>query len=98
MDKELHIYMYHPKEIACCSVSFNNTEKKINSDEPIIHTTQIHFCHNRYIYDNGYTIYVHGENGRVIKIDKSGTTATNRLIREGHNLEKMLLAGEFGDI
>ena len=94
MNKELHIYMYTPKDIVCY-VSYNDTERAIYSDESIIHTTQIHFCQNRFIYENGYAIYIHEGNGKIIKIDKTGTDATTREIREGHNLEKMLLSGEF---
>lgn len=96
MKKELHIYMYQPKDVDCY-VSYNNTKRAIDLNESIINTTQIHFCHNKFIYDRGYTIYIHGESGRVVKIDKNGTESTNRRIREEHNLEKLLISGEFGD-
>jgi len=95
MEKEMHIYMSEPKDVACC-VSYNSVLRALNFLEPIIHTTQTHFCSNRVIYDYGYTLYIHSEDGKIVKIDKNGTDATNRELREGHNLEKMLLAGEFG--
>lgn len=95
MEKELHIYMYDPKDIKYLP-SYNSVLRAIKNNKQIIHTTQTHFCSNRAIYDYDYVIYIHTEGSRVIRIDKSGSDATNRQLKQGHNLEKMLLAGEFG--
>lgn len=61
----------------------------LESKTPIIHTTQPHFCQFRY-----GRIFVH-YNGTVHEIAKGKCEGTNREIKEGHNIEKMLLSGEF---
>ena len=94
MKKELHIWLdkvgfdKYEDEVYLCR-TFRETVIMLESKTPIIHTTQPHFCQFRY-----GRIFVH-YNGTVHEIAKCKCEGTNCEIKEGHNIEKMLLSGEF---
>ena len=96
MKGELHIWLEEPEYCIECFKDYISTANAIFWDthqEKIIHTTQPTFLHFRY----GYRLFVHRHQedveGHEITLGECKGTA--REIREGHNIEKMLFAGEF---
>lgn len=99
--KELHLYIddesvrrfnterrFDHKLYIC----FDDTMKAcLNPDINIIHTTQIHFLHWRYA--EKLFAHIKGETHEI------GTglfdTGTERYLTEHHNLEKLLISGDF---
>lgn len=95
MDKEMHIYMndnYDESKILC---SFETVFIAIDCNVQIIHTTNTYFC-NADTLERGYKIFAHMLDGKVVEIKLGENTSTDRIIKSTHNLEKLLLANEFG--
>ena len=91
MSKELHLWL---KEPDCFYYpDFMSTSNAIGMNDECIHTTQPHFLQFRY----GYRLFVHTDRHDLVghEITLGDCVGTERIIREAHNLEKMLIAGEF---
>ena len=75
-------------------ISFESTDLAIRENkEPVIHTTQTHFCSWKY-FNMGYRLFVHkGDHTIELKIGKN--PSTDRLLKGTENLERLLLNGEF---
>lgn len=86
--KEIHIHLDNVPE--GCLTTYCATEKAIEDDFDVVHTTITHFCSWR--YERKVFIHVNGTQHEITMGDCEGT---NRHIREGHNLEKLLITGEF---
>lgn len=76
-----------------------STLKEINDpDTEIIKTTQLSFLIDTWFYiEKGYKIYIHN-GAEVFEIKEHINTYTGKDIRNGHNILKLFLNGEFGKI
>lgn len=90
---ELHIWLIKPNEEYYDN--FIDTGNAIENGENIIHTTQTYFLHFSYLIDKGYRLFVHVDYVKQHEITLGECEGTKRDIKEGHNIEKMLYAGEF---
>ena len=91
--KELHIWLSSDYPVYTLT-TYNETLLETNKGTSIIHTTQIHFC-NTHMFEKEYTIYVHDGGKKMAKLNLGTVECTPRYIRAGHDLERLLLAGEF---
>lgn len=89
-NREIHIWLDDAYSEKSCLKTYFATERAIEYDYDVIHTTQISFCSFR--YNRRIFIHVNGNIHEIIVGDCDGTT---REIKEFHNLEKMLISGEF---
>ena len=97
MNKELHVYMgmTHPM-INTMSISLAETEWQLNHDVERINTPQTHVISTTWLV-KGYRIFVHMLDDKIVEM-KLGYMGDNlKEIRVAHNLEKMVLAGCFGN-
>ena len=99
MFKEIHLYLnfdleYWDKDISI-DVDFHDAMWKFTHpelrDDDVLHTTQTHFLRFHY----GKRLFVHTPDRKVHEITLGKCEGTNREIRKSHNIEKMLIAGEF---
>jgi hypothetical protein len=95
--KALHIWMNNDiLDMDVQHVTLDGTLRALNEQENIIHTTQPHVCSTTWLV-KGYKIFVHMLDGEVVEITLGDNNKhTNRNIGVRHNLEKLLLANEFG--
>lgn len=70
--------------------TYTETERAIERGDDVVYTTQTHFLSFRYA--ERLFVYVNGTEHEITLGKCSGTT---REIKESHNLEKLLLNGEF---
>lgn len=70
--------------------TYVDTENAVYSQTPLIFTTITHFL--RWSYATRLFVHVNGEEHEIVIGDCEGT---ERYIKEGHNLEKLLISGEF---
>ena len=68
--------------------------KALNGGEETVATTQVVLLTTS-LFEMGYNVFVHLENGKTIEIKLGDNECTDREIRPGHCLYKLLLAGEF---
>ena len=96
--KRLHIWLDTPDSYYKFHLTYWETLEAVKTKN-IVYTIQTHFCNSKMIYDYGFTLYIHFDSvSDPVIIDKTGSTSTTRKLTPQHNLEKLLFAGEFGDI
>lgn len=96
--KEIHV---HTNIKTCPTDALNDYVGMINviakEQRAVVHTTQIAILSDVWWYlDNGVRIFIHN-NGKVLEV-KEGMDGTNKDIRRGHNIMRLLLGHCFGDI
>jgi hypothetical protein len=90
--KELHIWLdnNYPEDTL---TTYNETAREISIRQSYINTTQIHFCHTRWL-EEGYRLFLHTKaDCKEVKLGMND--AYWREIKVGHNLEKLLLINDF---
>jgi len=99
--RELHIYLYNTDEKDIL-VSYKESKEAIDMfyteelRDLIIKTTQTKLISTRYLQED-IRLFVHFDDSNTTEIKLGGDNeATEREIKPGHNLENLVLAGEFG--
>lgn len=92
---EYHLYLYR-LELKDMLLTVDEVDNAIKGGQNI-NTVQVCTL-STILLLKGYRVFVHYKNGdeqKHFKITLGGCEHTTREIRAGHNLEKMLLSGEF---
>lgn len=95
MNKTINIYYDFVPNIGI--MSYVEVEKAIEENLEIINTCCLSFFHIKSL-NEGYEVVIHDLNGNTIilsELFKIQGKYTNRKIKEGHNVYKMFIAGEF---
>ncbi len=90
--KEFHIHFRDYPENTVHTIK--EVEQLLVCKAEEIHTTQLCEVSTR-LFEAGYKIIVHPYIGDVFEIKLGENTHTERLIKEGHNIAKLLYSGEF---
>lgn len=95
-EKEFHWYEASDTYMPICN-SYYFTKKAFVNNEKIIHSSQSCFFSQDTIR-KGYKLFAHFINGQVVEVHNGMGTAAGKEVRPEHNLERMLLAGSFGEL
>lgn len=78
------------------SIGFYQTGRAVRHKVPLIHTDQSAFL--SMALSLGYQVFVHFASEKVVEIKYGVNSTTGRKIRASHNIERLVLAGEFGSL
>lgn len=95
MDKEYHLYLYPPDYvIGFWCLSLREIEYAIENEFVRICTFQVISCTTD-LFRRGYRVFVHAAPDDEYEIKLGKNERTNREIKMGHCLYKLILSGEF---
>ena len=97
MMKAYHLYLYVPEYapyLPPMEMTVADVEQAINMNAGCIYTYQVVTCTTD-LFNKGYRIFVHNTPDDQYEIKLGCNERTNREIKMGHCLYKMILAGEF---
>lgn len=96
--KEKQIHFYFGNYIDAIAHSYVLTQHVIEAGVENIYTTQIVLCTTD-LFKKGYRIFIHPTEGNMFEIKLGDNSPyTDKEIRMGHNLYKMLIAGTFNTV
>ena len=95
--KEFHLWFSCSYDKEYTSHSYGVTERLIEKGRPIIHTTQV-MCVSTKLFEKGYRIIIHCEDESEFEITLGACERTDREIRMGHCLSRMLVNGAFDGV
>lgn len=98
--KQLHIWMRNPRDphtVSVLKLFAHSTEQQLLTGRGRVDTVQTTCCDTQWL-QQGYQIFLHLPNGSNVKLRLGDNKCTDRFIRPEHNLQKLLLSGEFGPV
>lgn len=95
-NKELHIHLSESTLPSKFYTTLHETEKALNKEENIIHTTQTHVISTKWLV-KGYRLFVYMVDSKKVEL-KLGKHGDFPEVRIAHNLEQMVLVGCFGKV
>lgn len=98
--KELHIWLRWPTPAempAHSTIHLDEAESLLRNGAERVDTVQAHYCSTVWL-QMGYRLFVHFSDGTDTEIKLGSNPSTPRYIRVSNNLERLLLAGEFGPV
>lgn len=91
--KEFHIWLDSVcMDYTTCCKTLNTTRRIMEQGDEEIHTTQLSLLRTSLLDE--YRVFLHQE-GKQIEITLGECQGTERIIKAGDNLEKLVLGGEF---